>query len=709
MRHWMLIGLAAAGIGPSLCSALPLSARFEEELGTQEWRRAYAATTPAWTPPGGDTRIIRVELTDAATGRHAPLLPAVAYEVDGRQRWGGRQLGVDWVLVADGVTNDTLRLSLLLKSDAEEPRLFSVDLGVDATLEGWIWHRDLFDAQPLARSAPAQSWHRIVGAGHGRQSFVPFGVVSSNDLQLIALTDAEEPRLFEILADPARRFLGVRHDLALSPETAAFPGRAVLRATLHETRSDLRPPAQALRRWQAIASETPHADAPALPLLYTLDDALPVAPEWADLWPVPAATQIAWRADDAAPRTPDADDLQQARLRSPDAPVTLTYPPALEADALDAALYWGFLPEPDAADPRAQWAKELARAGWQPAGPMRVHTEGVFLEHHGAPTSNTRFVTLYNRNPFPVIATLSDENAGDRVALVDPISEQRDRCLSKSDPPTWHVLLPARRVAVRAFANNNEEGAPIVSPQPLHAWRDSAATVTGEDDAFIPVHVSNLDTTEHELLAHVRNSPDGEAQRFVLPPFAHTRIHVQVPRDGVPDDGLVRLHLASGSGVFFETNALVHFLDEADSIARDTRVRVEASSTQAGYQLAALTDGRIADSPSNLWHDTWASADLPIPHRIRLTFPAPTAIRELRFFWPDIQGGRQSARALRISALTAAGTQATLAQIEQPRPVSDTRIAFDPIQVEWIEVEMPAGRGAATSPNLLWLGELEVR
>lgn len=708
MRHWMLIGLAAAGIGPSLCSALPLSARFEEELGTQEWRRAYAATTPAWTPPGGAPRMIRVELTDAATGRHAPLVPAVAYEVDGRQRWGGRQLGVDWVLVADGVTNDTLRLSLLLKSDAEEPRLFSVEFGVDAELDGWTWHRDLFDAQPLTRSAPAQSWHRIVGAGHGRQSFVPFGVVSSNDLQLIALADAEEPRLFEVIADPARHFFGVRHDLALSPETSAFPGRAVLRATLHEARSDLRPLSQALRKWQAIASETPRADAPAIPLLYTLDDTLPIAPAWAELWPAPAVSQIVWRADDDAPRMPDADELQQARLRSPDAPVTLTYPPALEADALDAALYWGFLPEPDTADPRAQAAKELARVGWQPAGPLRVRTEGVFLEHHGAPTSAARFVTLYNRNPFPVVATLSAENAADRVALVDPLSGQRDRCLSKSEPPTWHVLLPARGVAVRAFADDNK-GEPIASPQPLHAWMDSSATVTGDESAFVPVHVSNLDATEHKILERVRNSPEGEAQQIVLPPHAHTRLLVQVPREGAPDDGLVRLRLESATGVFFETNALVRFLDEADSIARDSRVRVETSSTQAGYQLAALTDGRIADSPSNLWHDTWASADLPIPHRIRLTFPAPTAIRELRFFWPDIQGSRQSARALRITAHTAAGTPVTLAQIEQPRPVSDTRIAFDPIQVEWIDVEMPAGRGAATSPNLLWLCELEVR
>jgi hypothetical protein len=66
----------------------------------------------------------------------------------------------------------------------------------------------------------------------GEQSLYPFGVISSNHGALIAETDPDEPRVFQIFAETEKNFFGVYYDLAVTPRTAKFPGKATFRCVL---------------------------------------------------------------------------------------------------------------------------------------------------------------------------------------------------------------------------------------------------------------------------------------------------------------------------------------------------------------------------------------------------------------------------------------------------------------------------------------------
>lgn len=220
-------------VGDLLARVPPsLSVRFEDELATQEWTLVTRDVPLAWTSPLSTQALpVRLYLTDAVTGQRAEMKPAGAFTSDSRRRWGGRTLDVDWVLVADEDDGGALALSGQLK--AAEPRCVTLSAGVELDLSGWTWHDDVQTRRVM--DAQGDYYANVSSLPYGRrgeQSPYPFGVVSSERGALVVETDVDEPRIYQIAAEPAERFIGIHYDLGLSPETTKFPGRAAFRCFL---------------------------------------------------------------------------------------------------------------------------------------------------------------------------------------------------------------------------------------------------------------------------------------------------------------------------------------------------------------------------------------------------------------------------------------------------------------------------------------------
>lgn len=834
----------------SIANARPfLSERFEDELGTQEWRRVFEQPRAEWyAPPTGQPLPIRLLLRDEEIGREISLDPAVVYEVDGRVRWGGRALDIDWVLILDGLLARQEDLTATLQLKAAEPRSVSVSIGVSAELEHARWHRDFFSVQDLERASGEITTSRPAPYGaEGRMAVWPLGVLQLPTRLLVAAVNPSEPRIFQIVARPADRFFGVRYHAFLSPQTTAFPGRAVFQCQFSSWAglTNVSGFRQAVARWASRATASPEDDplaAPtgSFPLVRASAARVPVHPEWSHWWPFArrAVDSVVLDEQTNEQMIPENVDLQQARMRAGNRPIKLRYHPAIESNALHAALYWGMLPEAESEEigrvyaPIRSMAARLARSGWQVAGPITARESGISIEHFGPPDSPVRQVTLFNQNPWPVHVTLEMPGEQGLWLLADPRRGGLELSSAETAHPTWTVLLPARAVETRdyfalpdlhraralyasaalefdevrllqanidslaqeldldimarvrfpaltetqvwaEFSNAgtqtvivsdavlssdsrrtsfidepfslrpgqrraidaylaDEPDRPavarvqwrlsgiatsvwaercqrIVLLAPLVGWCDLARVATADDAIEIPIRVFNLSDRPRTVRARLERSRGSSFSPVLVAARSDTLLMVRIPRDPPPTRNPVAIELTSHGAPFFRHECTVDFLSDDDSLARDSRVRIETSSTRQGYSRAALADGLTRMNPANPWNTSWCSEDVATPHAVRMRFPQPTAISEVRLHWPEMGGSFQTARMIRLLGRSSDGRLIELARATPSEPSDVTVLAFESIQVEEIELQMPAGGGASTSPNLLWLCEMEVR
>jgi hypothetical protein len=211
--------------------AATLSCRFDREIKAQSWE-PIPARTPIWVVEQMHTSFpIRVTLTDVVSGQTAMADPASAFRAGGITRWEGTTLGVDWTLVATPDEGGDVWLSGELRSDSN--RCLRVSVGCGLNLINWTWHDDIRSRRPITASPDPYS--NVAGSPcgvRGEQSLYPFGVISSNHGALIAETDPDEPRVFQVFAETGKEFFGVYYDLAVTPQTAKFPGEATFRCAL---------------------------------------------------------------------------------------------------------------------------------------------------------------------------------------------------------------------------------------------------------------------------------------------------------------------------------------------------------------------------------------------------------------------------------------------------------------------------------------------
>jgi len=153
----------------------------------------------------------------------------------------------------------------------------------------------------------------------------------------------------------------------------------------------------------------------------------------------------------------------------------------------------------------------------------------------------------------------------------------------------------------------------------------------------------------------------------------------------------------------------VTFLEKGESLARDSRVRVDVDSTYSGYTTKPLADG-VRDTKGIAWNEAaWASEETGGPHWVRIAFPEPTTIHAMAIYW-NIEGGvTYTSRRGTVIGWTESGEKVALGEFTNANPVAVTRVEFPPRKLKQIELRQPSRGGSATRPNLLWLSEIEVR
>ena len=208
-----------------------LSCRFDKEIKAHPWETT-AVRALVWEVGQMQTSFpVRVILTDVVNGQTAAADPVRAFRAGDTMRWEGTTLGLDWTLVATPDGSGDVWLSGELRSDTN--RCVRVGVGCSLNPINWTWHDDMRSRRSI--TASSDPYGNVVASPcgvRGEQSLYPFGVISSNHGVLIVETDPDEPRVFQVFAEPETRFFGVYYDLAVTPQTAKFPGKATFRCAL---------------------------------------------------------------------------------------------------------------------------------------------------------------------------------------------------------------------------------------------------------------------------------------------------------------------------------------------------------------------------------------------------------------------------------------------------------------------------------------------
>jgi len=139
---------------------------------------------------------------------------------------------------------------------------------------------------------------------------------------------------------------------------------------------------------------------------------------------------------------------------------------------------------------------------------------------------------------------------------------------------------------------------------------------------------------------------------------------------------------------------------------------VQVDSTFPGYEsLVCLNDGVTTLSGTSCGNDvTWASTEVPTDHWVEVTLPKPTSIKEVTIYWAAYTDVAHTATQFRVQIPDGEGWKAVYtspAEGEKAGRVTTAR--FDPVTTSKFRVFMPAGKGSATRPNLLWVAEVKAR
>lgn len=355
-----------------------LTAHFEEQLATQEWTLVKGGPAPLWQPvPGTPAYPLRLYLADADTGARAVMQPAAYFTTADRHRWGGRTLGVDWVLVLDGLSNDQLRISTQFKSTT--PRVLTAEIGLDLGLTGWTWHDG--PRHPIALGPGVERLDNAepgVFGRTGRRARYPISVISQPGQALVLEAGLPEPACFHSLADHAAGWWGLQLDFALDPRTVQFPGRAAfvvaMRATTNGGTGAFR------AAWQEF---------------------------------LPRAHQArTW--DDNHPLRFDDDSFAHAQN-----------PPVYRKDERRAGLAKAVpfdLGQAGRLDVPADQQTRLDEAGWLPLSPWRAEGVGVIVDEFGSPTAALRQVVISSTSAWPQVVQVELPGHPEPILLADPDS-----------------------------------------------------------------------------------------------------------------------------------------------------------------------------------------------------------------------------------------------------------------------------------------------
>lgn len=211
--------------------------RFDSELKSWFWRESSSTGKPmVWTPVFAAAPFpLKFTLSDAVTHESVNLEPDKTFVASNVVEWTGKSLGIDWAVVMEPMENGAIRLTGQLQASVE--RCVRVGVGCEVDLNGWTWHDDFRFQREIQRSDQYANVVACPFGIRGDRSLYPFGVISSGSGSLIAETDINEPRIFQVVADARDSFFGVFYDLGLTPLTSNFPGRVAFSCALRSSDS----------------------------------------------------------------------------------------------------------------------------------------------------------------------------------------------------------------------------------------------------------------------------------------------------------------------------------------------------------------------------------------------------------------------------------------------------------------------------------------
>ncbi len=173
---------------------------------------------------------LEAALRDATGGEAVGLVPTRMWRKGDSFAWAGEASGVAWVLVADAPRAGELRVTGWLRDDAA--RVLRIEAGLALPLAGKTWADDTSTTRVIGTNEPV--YGNFAGGRYGldaRQSYYPIGVVEDGAKAWVIETDPAEPRVFALGAGAT--YLKANYDLALTPETAKFPGQATFRFSVY--------------------------------------------------------------------------------------------------------------------------------------------------------------------------------------------------------------------------------------------------------------------------------------------------------------------------------------------------------------------------------------------------------------------------------------------------------------------------------------------
>ena len=155
-----------------------------------------------------------------------------------------------------------------------------------------------------------------------------------------------------------------------------------------------------------------------------------------------------------------------------------------------------------------------------------------------------------------------------------------------------------------------------------------------------------------------------------------------------------------------------NYLESGNVALAAVGATVQVDSSFAGYEsLVCLNDGVTALSGTSCGNDvTWASLEVPTDHWLEVTLPQPTPLKEVTIYWAAYTDVAHTPTQFQVQIADGAGWKAVYASpAEGETPGRVTTARFAPVTVSKFRVFMPAGKGSATRPNLLWITEIKAR
>lgn len=738
---------------------------FESDLATQEWSLVKGGPPPHWHPPGTtEAWPLHLVLINAATGARSALKPAAYFVTGDRHRWGGRTLGVDWVLVLDGLSNQHLRVSGQFK--AATAQALALEAGVKLNLDGWSWHDGPWRVVPLAPDLPPRVDGQPGPLGPaGLQARSPLSVISQANQSLVLEAGHPEPLSFHTLADPRSGWWGAHLNLATDPRTAKFPGRAAFRLDLlhrpvgganayRSAGQDYAQRGEIARTWhmadEGLQEEDEAFTAADVPPIYRRGE---FRPGFARAVPLELDTS-GWQPDHRwTVREPgahvDAFGSATALVRRVVISSTTSWPHLihLEAPPLDEPFWM--------ADP-ATGSLELlhpatgtASAVWlDPGQPVTREIFAAsaldevrdYYRSEAPDTAETRALvdnldTLSKLHALEVELDMRMEHAA-RTGRDHPVTLAVSNRGSTELTLTRAELLGAEAAQTLLTApltlppGGHAERSGFLDPATLHAPRTrvhfawsmerQGATVEATWTVALAVHpplwsqlpTGAVVTLEEQLVLPIpvwnRTDTPRALSLSARGDFSVAPVSLQLEPG---EQRVVELTVAAGTA---RRGRLQLEVANAEQVCAEQTIQVEfldpGASLARDDRVTLDTSGTAAGSSDRALRDgdqatTWQADPAVVEPWVRVGFPEPTAISEVLLIWPPDATSQHG----QLRGLTAAGENLHLAAFSNAPGGAETRIWIGDVHLRSLTVHQPAGGGPSHQPNILWLNELEVR